>query len=148
MVDVAILTFSVLLAWNRRLLLAVWDFSSTHAPVLNLQVAPYLVVLWMLVLSAQGSYSLRAFAEGPDEYRRVGFASFLTACLVGLSCYLLKLPLSRGFIILTFVVGTPLLLLGRFMVRQSAYSLRRNGRCCTGWSRWAAPPASARSSTR
>ena len=45
-----------------------------------------------------------------------------------MGCFLLHLPLSRGFVLMAFVAGVPLLLLGRFTVRQSVYSLRRNGR--------------------
>jgi exopolysaccharide biosynthesis polyprenyl glycosylphosphotransferase len=128
LVDLAILSFCVLLAWNVRWVHDFWDFSTRTPELVNLQAAPVIVALWMAVLALQGSYAPRSFAEGSEEYRRVAFGSFLTGCLVGLGCFLLHLPLSRGFVIMTFFAGVPLLLLGRFMVRQSVYSLRRSGR--------------------
>ena len=55
----------------------------------------------MVALTAQGAYSRGNFGAGPDEYRTVAFASFITAGLVAMTCYLLQLPLSRGFLLLT-----------------------------------------------
>src|ERR1700710_808301 len=127
-VDIAVLTFSALLAWNLRLFLQVWDFSVQSAYLENLHATPAIVLLWMTVLVANRAYSVRNLAEGADEYRILAYSSFLTASLTYAGCYLAHLQLSRGFLVLTFVVGAPLLLLGRFMVRQSIYSLRRTGR--------------------
>ena len=42
----------------------------------------------------------------------------ITAAAVGSVCYLLQLPLSRGFIVFVFLVGLPLLLLERFVAAQ------------------------------
>jgi exopolysaccharide biosynthesis polyprenyl glycosylphosphotransferase len=58
----------------------------------------------------------------------VARASFITAAIVGLACYLTNVPLSRGFVVLAFVLGTPLLLVERHLIRQSVHALRRDGR--------------------
>jgi exopolysaccharide biosynthesis polyprenyl glycosylphosphotransferase len=128
LVDVAVLTFAVLLAWNLRFFLHVWDFSSGSASASNLYAAPAIVALWMIVLVANRAYSVRYLAEGAEEYAKLAYASFLAASLTCALCYLFHVPLARGFVLLTFVLGTPLLLLARFMVRQTIYSLRRTGR--------------------
>ena len=45
-----------------------------------------------------------------------------------MTCYLLQLPLSRGFLLLTFLLGVPLLLLERFTLRKIVHGMRRRGR--------------------
>ena len=81
-----------------------------------------------MALAAQGAYSMRHFGAGPDEYRTVSFASLTTAGILAMTCYLLQLPLSRGFLLLTFVLGIPLLLLERFTLRKIVHGMRRRGR--------------------
>ena len=125
--DLCVLVFSVLVAWNLRLFFDVWSMSPMSPDQLAIHSAPYLVVGWFVVLFAQGGYNVRHFASGPEEFRIVTLASLVTAGLVGLSCYLLQLPLSRGFVLLAFLIGTPLLLLERLMIRRSAFRLRSNG---------------------
>lgn len=46
-------------------------------------------------------------------------ASFVTAGLVAIVCYLFQVPLSRGFVFDTFLLGPPLLALERYLVRQT-----------------------------
>lgn len=127
LVDAAVLSFAMLLAWNARLLVDVGDFSSAATDA-NLQAVPAIVVLWMFVLALSNAYSVRNLAEGAEEYRILAYSSFLTASLTFALCFLAQIPLSRLFLLLAFAISTPLLLLGRFMVRQTIYSLRRTGR--------------------
>ena len=56
-----------------------------------------------------------------------GSTSMITAGLVGLGCYLFQVPLSRGFVAFTFLIGTPLLLLERYTVRKWAHGVRSRG---------------------
>ncbi len=126
--DLAVLFFSVLLAWNLRVLVDVWWAPRVPIGGLLLGSGLLILVLWLFVLAVQGGYSVRNFGAGPDEFRVVGLASVITVGLVGLTCYLFELPLSRGFVIFSFVVGTPLLLLERYVVRLSVHAARRHGR--------------------
>ncbi len=126
--DAGILALSVAWAWNLRQFFDVWSTSPASPGELVDVARPYVAVAWMVVLVAQGAYSTRHFAAGPEEFRVVTLASFLAAGLVGLVCYLLQLPLSRGFLILTFLLGTPLLLLERYAVRKMVHRARRRGR--------------------
>jgi exopolysaccharide biosynthesis polyprenyl glycosylphosphotransferase len=125
--DVLVLTFGVLLASKLRMVMHLWAPTTASSHEVVLAASPAIIAIWSIVLAAHGAYSVRTFAAGPDEYRIVGTSSFITAGVTALFCYLLQLPLSRGFVLLAFVVGTPLLLLNRFMIRQTAYSLRRTG---------------------
>lgn len=82
---------------------------------------------WMVLLAASGSYRSAIFGAGTDEYRLVLNASLGTAGLVGIGSYLTQFPLSRGFFVLLFLVGTPGLLLSRFAIRRGIQQLRRQG---------------------
>src|SRR4051794_33211876 len=126
--DLLVLALSVRLAWHVRLWLDVWSAHPSTGGEAAAAAGPYVVLAWFLVLAAQGAYSIRYFAAGPDEFRVVTMASLLTAGLTGLVCYLLELPLSRGFVLMVFSIGTPLLLGERLLVRRVAHALRRRGR--------------------
>jgi exopolysaccharide biosynthesis polyprenyl glycosylphosphotransferase len=126
--DVAVLAFSILLAWDLRVLIDVWWASSVRVSTLLVGSGSLILVVWMLVLAVHGGYSVRNFGAGPEEFRVVSRSSVVTAGMVGLACYLLDLPLSRGFVVATFLVGAPLLLLERYVIRKSVHGARLNGR--------------------
>ena len=68
------------------------------------------------MLFAVGAYSRDLFGAGPEEYKLVLKASWLSAGLVGIGCFLTQYQLSRGFFFLAFTIGVPLLLLWRLVV--------------------------------
>ncbi len=79
------------------------------------------------MLLAVGAYARDIFGAGTEEYKLVLKASLLSAGLVGIGCYLTGFPLSRGFFLLAFTIGTPLLLGWRFVFRRSIQHTRRHG---------------------
>ena len=89
--------------------------------------APAIAIAWVLVIAAFGGYGHRIFGAGTDEYRSVLSATFFTCALTGIGCYVMQFPLSRGFFVLVFLVGMPLLVSGRVGLRRSVRSARRNG---------------------
>ena len=94
----------------------------------QLEVAgPVMILGWVAVITAMGGYRKQVFGASIDEYKRVIDRSMATAALVGIACYLAKFPLSRGFFVLTFAVGIPLLGLGRFLLRRSVHRARKHG---------------------
>jgi exopolysaccharide biosynthesis polyprenyl glycosylphosphotransferase len=125
--DLMVLGFSLLLAYKVRGLLDVWFTMPIGPGDLPAQAGVLILVSWVLVLGAQGGYNVRNFGAGPEEFRVVSLASVITAGLVGLTCYLLQLDLSRGFVTFGFLIGTPLLLIERYCVRKSAHSARMAG---------------------
>jgi len=126
--DAVVLGLAVLLAWELRIAFDVWSTTIDPAESLASTAGPWIVVAWLLVLGAQGGYSLRQFGTGPDEFRTVTLASLITAGSVGMFCYLVQLPLSRGFVLLAFLLGTPMLLLERYAARKAVHALRVRGR--------------------
>ena len=87
----------------------------------------FIVTGWLLMLFVFGAYDRSYFGAGADEYRRVLTASLAAAALVGIGCYLTQFPLSRGFYVLLFVLGVPLLLVSRHAGRRVVQRLRTRG---------------------
>jgi exopolysaccharide biosynthesis polyprenyl glycosylphosphotransferase len=92
-----------------------------------LAVAPLMLVGWVATTYLYGGYRSDVFGAGTEEYKRVFNAGILTAGLVGVGCYLAKFSLSRGFFLLAFAVGIPLLLLGRLALRKVIQNARTHG---------------------
>ena len=82
---------------------------------------------WLAAIGVFGGYQESAFSVGTDEFKRVLNASLLTAGLVGVGCYLAQFQLSRGFYALEFLIGIPLLLLGRLVLRRVLHRAHRAG---------------------
>lgn len=89
-------------------------------------VSPLLMLTWLLVIAASGGYSDKYLGAGTHEYNRVVAASLLTASLVGIACYLFRFDLARGFYLLFFLTGTPMLMIERFLARRVTHQLRRH----------------------
>ncbi len=126
--DVLTLLLAVMLAWESRLAFDIWARDIDPQASLGTTAGPWIVVAWVLVLGAQGGYALRQFGSGAEEFRIVFMSSVVTAGAVGMFCYLVQIPLSRGFVLLTFVLGTPMLLVERYAARKVVHALRIRGR--------------------
>jgi exopolysaccharide biosynthesis polyprenyl glycosylphosphotransferase len=88
---------------------------------------PVIACLWFLTLLVRGAYSRKVIGSGAEEFRRVFLASLLTASAVSLVCYLVQIDLSRAFVCLTFLIGTPLLLAERQLMRKMLHRSRVRG---------------------
>ena len=98
---------------------------------LVLPLANGLIAAWLLVIALFGGYSARHLGVGMVEYRRVMKASFSVAALLGVYAYLTQYPLSRGFFVFFFVIGSLALLLGRFSLRRVIHRARSRGHLMT-----------------
>ncbi len=117
---------SLFVAWRLRAHLGVWDKVLVNEDPWVYTFAAILVV-WMGWLAIHGAYSAKVFGGGPDEFKAVLLGSVLAAGTVGMGCYLLDNNLARGFVVLTFVIGCPILLLERYAARKIVHRLRREG---------------------
>jgi exopolysaccharide biosynthesis polyprenyl glycosylphosphotransferase len=126
--DLVVLVVAVLLAWELRLNLDVWAADVDPDQDLFATVGPWVIVVWMTFLVAQGAYSPRLFGAGAEEFKLVFLGSVLAAGSLGMFCYLLQIDLSRGFLLLSFFLGIPLLLLERYLARKVLHGLRVRGR--------------------
>lgn len=88
---------------------------------------PLMILGWVAAIWALGGYRATVFGAGTDEYKRIVNASLLTFSAVGIASYLTQFPLPRGFFLLAALLGVPLLVLGRLMLRRSLQRARRAG---------------------
>lgn len=104
----------------------------THTNVPYLEVGIGLALLWMLVLYWNKAYDERVLGYGAEELRRVVSGSLKLAGAVAIGAYLVEVAIARGFLGLTFILGTALLPAGRWLARRPLHWRRRRG---GGWFR-------------
>jgi exopolysaccharide biosynthesis polyprenyl glycosylphosphotransferase len=126
--DIAVLVVSMYLAWELRLKLNLWAPDIDPAQALYSSAGPWIGLLWLVWLAGQGAYAPRHFGSGSEEFKDVFMGSLLTAGTVGLGCYLFQIQLARGFLVLVFVIGIPLLLIERYVARKLLHRARIQGR--------------------
>ena len=85
------------------------------------------VISWLCVLVLRGAYDTRMLGVGSEEFKRVVSATATVFGAVAIVVFVLKLELSRGFVVITFVVGLTLLLVVRWALRGWLRHERRYG---------------------
>jgi len=86
-----------------------------------------IIVLWLLLLVANGTYDHRVFGVGPDEFKRVFVAGAQLAGITAIVAYLADIGIARGFLAVAAPIGTLGLLLDRYFARKYLHRLRRDG---------------------
>ena len=127
-IDLLLVTFSVYAAILGRQSLAfpLADGATDVGEALSI-AGPVMIIGWVATVYLMGGYRPEVFGAGLDEYKRVVNSSLITAAAVGIGCYLLEFQLARGFFILAFAIGIPVLVLGRLVLRRSVQRARRAG---------------------
>ena len=90
-------------------------------------VAPVIVLVWMVLLSAFRTRDPRITGGGGDEYRRLLTASLLAAAVVAVVAYAANVDIARGYVAIAFPLGLLLLALGRKAVRTALLRRRLRG---------------------
>ena len=125
-VDVLLLPAATVTAMLGRQQLPFFDASDDVSAIVLVAAGP-LLAGWLVMVRGVGGYSREVFGAGTEEYKRIIRASMLCAGLVGIGCYLTSFPLSRGFFLLAFAIGTPLIVLGRVALRRAIQRARVGG---------------------
>jgi exopolysaccharide biosynthesis polyprenyl glycosylphosphotransferase len=126
-VDLILVTATVALAVFGRNHISWFGATPSLSRSTALIIGTPVVICWIAVIALRGGYDRGVFGAGADEYKAVVNSSLLTAALLGIGCYLIKFQLSRGFFILAFVAGPPVLALGRYVLRRSLHKARAHG---------------------
>ncbi len=92
-----------------------------------LLVAPTVVAGWVGAIALLGGYDRAVFGAGTDEYRRIMNSAFVIAAFIGITCFLLRIRLSREFFLLSIALGSLLLALGRSSLRRIVITMRKRG---------------------
>lgn len=99
---------------------------------LHLRVAPAIILLWVLILAAFRLYDGQNLLGGTKEYASIFHACAVATCLLILITFFVPVVrLSRGAIVLTWILAFLLLALDRFLVRRVVYRLRKRGMLTT-----------------
>jgi exopolysaccharide biosynthesis polyprenyl glycosylphosphotransferase len=118
---------SVIAWWYQRVIDDLWfepPYSYHYLPLMG----PGMIGLWLVMLISFGAYRVRNYGAGFEEFRAIAVASLVTfgiACMAG---FLAAHHPTRGYPILFFLLGTPLLLLARYIDRRTLHIARQQGR--------------------
>ena len=124
--DSCVIMQTFLLAYHLRASLGRLNDPATLNQLL-LQIMPLATALWVAAIAARGGYDSREYGAGTVPYRRVLNASLMVLAGMAATLFLTRTPLSRAFFILLFVIGVPLLLAERLVVRRLLHLLYRHG---------------------
>ncbi|MBO9521793.1 MAG: sugar transferase [Nocardioidaceae bacterium] len=128
LVDAGVLLVTSWLAWNWQHQVDKYFHEVPHdfswAPILG----PGVIVLWLLMLLLLGAYRVRNYGSGFEEFRAITIASLITFGIVCTGGFFSQAQLTRGYPFLFFLMGTPLLLIARYVDRQTLHSARKQGR--------------------
>lgn len=124
--DLAVVATATVAAVAGRDQLSMSRSVSGWAPSVTL-TGPIVLVAWIGIIRLLGGYRHDVFGAGTDEYKRVMNASLLTAGLLTAFCYLGEVALPRGYFALLFLIGAPMLLLERRLLRSVIHRARQNG---------------------
>jgi exopolysaccharide biosynthesis polyprenyl glycosylphosphotransferase len=118
---------SVMAWWYQAVVDDLWfepPYPYHYLPVLG----PGMIVLWLGMLVVFGAYRTRNYGAGFEEFRAIAVASlgtFGVACMYG---FLAAHHPTRGYPILFLLLGTPLLVLARYIDRRTLHRARVQGR--------------------
>ncbi|MGN6162679.1 MAG: sugar transferase [Marmoricola sp.] len=130
-VDLVVITASSALGWHWRY--AIHNLASDSALTTDRggwqpHIAGWLISVWALVLLAIGAYDARGFGTRLDEFRRIVFGTMVAMGLTGFLVFMLKSTVPRGYVLLTFAIGLPSLVVLRYFDRKVLHWKRRHGR--------------------
>lgn len=116
--DAVLILLAMALAWPLRGLVPGVPAPTAGGLLLAALVAPVIWATWLVLLALYGAYHRRIFAAGAEEFRRVVQAGLIAGLLTSTACHFTELPLSRGFLAGTFLIGGVLLVAERYAMRK------------------------------
>jgi exopolysaccharide biosynthesis polyprenyl glycosylphosphotransferase len=118
---------SVIAWWYQRTVDDLWfepPYTYHYLPVFG----PTTILLWLVMLVVFGAYRVRNYGAGFEEFRAIATASVVTFGVICVGGFLSAHHPTRGYPILFLLVGTPLLLLARYIDRRTLHVAREQGR--------------------
>lgn len=128
--DLVVISAATALAAMGRTGLQVFDVANDVNQVAQ-SVGLWIVAGWMLANLLVGTYTTSHLGVGTIEYARACSAAGLTAGAIGILSYLTKFNLSRGFFVLIFAIGLPVLLVWRWYARRLVHRAHARGHLLT-----------------
>jgi exopolysaccharide biosynthesis polyprenyl glycosylphosphotransferase len=130
-----LLTDFVLIGLSFRL--AYWIRFELNIPIFRLEVVPQLdfyqafslstLPVWIAVFALFGLYSKNTLLGGTKEYDLIFRATTFVMFMTVVAGFLDVFVLSRGWLVIVWLLTLGSLILGRFLLRRMVYRLRKNG---------------------
>ncbi len=124
-IDSVVIAVSAGFATAARAALPVQDGPALTATSLAASIS--IGLIWLLSLTAFGTYSVRHLRAGATEYKRAITGTSAAAGSVGVLCYLTDYDFPRALFVIWFAVGLGGLIATRFARRRSMQRLHRRG---------------------
>ena len=122
------ITAALLLAYYLRLRSGLLPYTSPYDSNVYLRITLLAMPVWLLIFAAHRLYRFDCLLGGPDEYASVvKGCTYGIVALVVLSYFERKVPLSRSWLLVSWVMT--ILMVGgmRFFIRRVVFRLRRRG---------------------
>lgn len=123
--DFMILIVTTVVAMFGRRFLPI--FTTGRLEVWAVPVSIATIIFWLAMLGAFSSYRAANLGTGVAEYKQIWKASITVALVLALLAFLFQYPLSRGYYAILMVLGFPMLISGRFLMRKLVHAIRRRG---------------------
>lgn len=125
LLDVLTLLVAVALAWEFRAVLT--PLLGERSPAIASGLVPLVVGAWLACLAVRGAYHRHHIGDGFDEFRAVALGSGSAVAIIGMMAFFVASEASRGFLLLAFLLGTPLLMTERYGLRKMVHAARKRG---------------------
>jgi exopolysaccharide biosynthesis polyprenyl glycosylphosphotransferase len=125
--DALAILCAMALAWPVREVVPGFAAPTASGLTRSALVAPFLLAGWMGTLAWSHAYARQLFGSGFEEFQAVSRGSVIAWFLISTGLYLCNLPIARGFTLIAFALGLPLLLAERYAVRRWLSSSRDRG---------------------
>ena len=120
---------ALLLAYYLRLGSGILPYTSPHETRVYLRMTLLALPTWLLLLAANHLYHYDRLLGGPDEYTAViRGCTYGVVALIVLSYFERRVPLSRGWLLASWVLAIVAVGGTRFLIRRAVFRLWRRGR--------------------
>jgi len=124
--DAATIALGMGLAYAVRSQVGQGDIGGAQGAHLAMAVAG--LPVWLALFARNRLFNARFLNRRVDEARRMFSASAVTTMLMTAAAYALQLPVSRAWLLMTFILTNALLLVEREVARRMFSALRQRGR--------------------
>jgi exopolysaccharide biosynthesis polyprenyl glycosylphosphotransferase len=111
-----------------ELALGIFNTQGTQRQAYYEAVVAAMILVWLVMFAAMGLYDRQNLLGGTEEYQRLFRAGTYAVLMVIVVGFLVpEFVLARGWLIMSWVLASLIVSLGRFGLRRAIYWLRRRG---------------------
>jgi FlaA1/EpsC-like NDP-sugar epimerase len=131
--DVVMLTAALVLSLVLRYESAFWPQTSSGLTGFTAFFVALTLIVLLLSFAGNRLYDLDLLFSGHQEYAAVVKAGSYAIGLILILAFLADEPVSRGALLLFWLLAMPFVIVGRFLIRRLVFKLRESGRLVRNW---------------